>query len=60
MCAVASPPGAGGVRVWVTMSGGRGPRGGRAVPGGVDVDYALRSHAPAHGETWSTEATHRE
>ena len=41
MCAVPSAPAAFRVRVWEVMSRGRGPRGGRAVPEGVHVDYAL-------------------
>jgi len=38
---VASAPGAASVRVWETMSRGRGPRGGRPVPEGVHVVYPL-------------------
>jgi len=43
--AVAAAPGAAGVRVWAIMSGGRGPRGGRAVPEGANVDYPLAEEA---------------
>jgi hypothetical protein len=37
--AVAAAPGAASVRVWPVMSRDWGPRGGRAVPVGVHVDY---------------------
>ena len=40
MCALAAAPGAASVRVWAIMSRGGGPRGGRAVPEGVHVDYS--------------------
>jgi hypothetical protein len=41
--AVASAPGAAGVRVWQIMSRGRGPRTGRPPPAGVNVAYAPES-----------------
>jgi hypothetical protein len=51
MSAVASAPGAASLRVWEIMSRGRGPRGGRAVPEGVRVDYPCRRGLPVKSAT---------
>jgi hypothetical protein len=47
--AVASAPGAPGVRVWEIMSRGWGPRGGRPLPEGVQVDLLAGCHGEGAG-----------
>jgi hypothetical protein len=51
MSAVASAPGVASARVWHLMSRGREPRGGRAVPEGVRVDYPRRRGLPVQPAT---------